>query len=292
MLHHLAILSCLILSTNAWSGILLDSYRSTQLYFPTTSPHSVGNVPFNLPHCSQGETVVMLNGLAYFIGSQYCTNSTNAMFIFDPKTNTSTKAQAQTPYSTYIASTVMNGMILLCNYYSNVGSCYTYSSVSQNWTMVAPMEASVSGFTLTTINNEAYVFGGSANGACYGATNAVYKYNKQWELIGLMPMINATSGHAVLTLSNDTALVCGGYASNGSFQCTATPNCYIYTASKDEWKHAKPMATARVGAAMVMLAGIVAWFYNVLDNTIIVFQIVSTFSAEVMVKTVAMCCPQ
>jgi hypothetical protein len=254
MYKTILLFSLTLLSTcTAWSGILNDGrYSGAQYYFPTTLPHTIANVPLNLPHCDE-ETAVMWNGVAYFIGGQWCEGmGENKMIMFNPMTNTTTVTQAQTPNADFMQATVVNGAILLCSQDEAVSTCYTYATSTQSWTPVATISASMSyirDFTLTTIGNSAYVFGGTRQN-CDENSNAAYKFDATWNLQSVTAMPYATSGHATLTIDTDNALVCGG--------CTtvsrAVQNCFVYTASTNSWKQAGSMATARAGASMVMLA--------------------------------------
>lgn len=259
MLLTLALFPFLILGTCAWSGILLDS-RNPQLYLPTSSPHTIGNISFKLPNCFGTETAVMLNGLVYFISGDDCPPYHRYItYIFDPQTNVTVKSHAKTPYTDFMVSTVVNGTIVLCSATGDF-ACYTYSVSAQTWTDVTQLDVShPSGFALTTINNEVYVFGGGGDiYGCYDATSNSYKYDNKWQKIPLAPMPQATSGHSALTLSNSTALICGGFINitNTTIpSCAATSNCFVYTASTDSWMPVKSMATARAGASMVTFDG-------------------------------------
>jgi hypothetical protein len=78
--------------THTWSGILIDN-ESTQLYFPSTIPHSVGNVhTFGLQHLPHSRAA-LLNGKVYFIGGDAVSSSnvSTSVFVFDPVTNTTTR---------------------------------------------------------------------------------------------------------------------------------------------------------------------------------------------------------
>jgi N-acetylneuraminic acid mutarotase len=248
----------LLSSCTAWSGILNDGrYSGAQYYFPTTLPHSMGNVPLNLPHCDMG-AAVMMNGKAYFIGGQWCNGQgENRMIVFDPTSNTTTMMNAQTPQADFLAATAVSGTILLCSQDEAVSTCYTYATSTQSWTRVADISTSmayVRDFTLTTIGNSAYVFGGTPQN-CDESRNFAYKFDVQfvnttWTLFPVTAMPQATSGHATLTLDSDTALVCGGCTTASR----AVQNCFVYTASTNSWKPVGSMATARTGASMVMLA--------------------------------------
>src|SRR5690349_14400764 len=75
---------------HTWSGILMDdllSHGGTQLYFPTTVPHTMGNATkFGLQHFL-GSNAAYLNGKAYFIGGKREGNASALTFVFDPVTN-------------------------------------------------------------------------------------------------------------------------------------------------------------------------------------------------------------
>jgi hypothetical protein len=68
-----------------------------------------------------------------------------------------------------------------------------------------------------------------------------------------------TQAHAAVALDNDRALMCGGIRNNASWpnKYEITPNCYIYSASKDQWTSAPPLTLFREYHVMVMFNGMV-----------------------------------
>jgi N-acetylneuraminic acid mutarotase len=99
--------------TYSWSGILLNSKTSTQLYFPTTSPHVVGNVDFGLPSLSQ-QVATLLNGRVYVTGGYSDSGGySNDLIIFNPSTNTSTKGASMAVKRRAHAAGVINGKLIV-----------------------------------------------------------------------------------------------------------------------------------------------------------------------------------
>ncbi len=258
------ILSILLLTstqTNAWSGILIDGQQgNTQLYFPTSKQHSMGNVNFGLPHCSFS-AAVSLNGLAYYLGGSSCTNGTNAVYIFDPKTNTTSMGPATAATRYGPAAAVFGDGILVCG--GGHQSCELFSATSQTWKIVGQMKTGITGFALAVVNNRVFLFGGQpidGGGDACGNVATVYSFSSDWGWLteGAMPI--AVHSHTAVTLDNNNVLICGGKALiNGS--CSGTPKCYIYTASTDTWKAAASMSIERREHAMLMSEGNVHTFH-------------------------------
>jgi N-acetylneuraminic acid mutarotase len=99
--------------TYSWSGILLNSKTSTQLYFPTTSPHVVGNVNYGLPSQSQ-QVATLLNGRVYVTGGYSDSGGySNDLTIFNPATNTSTKGASMAVKRRAHAAGVINGKLVV-----------------------------------------------------------------------------------------------------------------------------------------------------------------------------------
>jgi hypothetical protein len=84
-------------------------------------------------------------------------------------------------------------------------------------------------------------------------TQVVYMYNGEssWERRADMP-IQELQKFTCVALDTQRALICGGEVLGSN---EATRDCYIYTASTDEWTMVAQMAHARSGHSMVMFNG-------------------------------------
>src|SRR5689334_2538013 len=106
-----------ISNVHPWTGILLNSFTAgTQLYFPTTSPHNVGNVTkFKIPPVSSGRGV-MFNGKAYFMGGydEVAGNITSNVSIFDPSTNKTIKGPSLLTARDWFSTSVLQDSIVVC----------------------------------------------------------------------------------------------------------------------------------------------------------------------------------
>jgi hypothetical protein len=98
-----------------WSGILITSGDGTQLYFPTTLPHSVGDVNFSIPQYWGGKALALPNKMVLFIGGYNRTaNIMHDVNIFNPMTNTTTKGVPM-HYARYqFAASVLHDMVVVC----------------------------------------------------------------------------------------------------------------------------------------------------------------------------------
>jgi hypothetical protein len=93
-------------------SIMMDGSSNTQLYFPNSVPHSMGDVSFHLAHCI-GSKAVHLNSLVYIIGG-YCNGVVSPLVtVFNPATNsTSNGPPLSIPRAYHTAAAVLNGIIV------------------------------------------------------------------------------------------------------------------------------------------------------------------------------------
>jgi hypothetical protein len=107
------------------------------------------------------------------------------------------------------------------------------------------------GVAMTSLNSSVYIFGGLIMKEDI-ITNIVYTYDgTQWKQKAVLP--TTLSYHTAIALDTDRALICGGYIDVA--ETRATNACRIYSASKDAWTQAPPMANTRAQHAMVSLQG-------------------------------------
>jgi hypothetical protein len=243
-----------IYSCDAWSGIVLDGARggNTQLYVPGNPPINTANVNFELSHLF-GQAAVMLNGKAYFIGGD---GPTNAVTIFNPSTNTSTTGAPLNIARMFHAATVVGDTIIVCGGWNETHgaftSCEQYNPSTQTWNMIASLPTPSVFFVMATLNNRAYTFGGS--GVCSSAL-PVYMFDGQnWKprssIAGL-----PNHEHAGVALDADRALICGGWTYKGGSCQIGVSDCFIYSASSNNWTKAASMAQIRCYHSMVMFEG-------------------------------------
>jgi N-acetylneuraminic acid mutarotase len=246
-----------LLSTNSaesWSGIVTDGWfgGNTQLYVPGNPPINTPNVDFGLSHLNR-QAAVMLNGRAYFIGG--CCSRTNAVTIFNPSTNTSTNGVPLNVARDGHMATVVGDTIIVCGGFNSgyLALCEQYNPTTQKWNMITSLPTPSAFFTMATLNNHAYTFGGSET-RC-GSAPTVYMFDGQnWvsraSFVGLPYWSNAG-----VVLDADRALICGGFPYRGGLCNTSVSDCHIYSASSDSWTQAAPMAQIRCYHSMVMFEG-------------------------------------
>jgi hypothetical protein len=112
------------------------------------------------------------------------------------------------------------------------------------WTTIASLPTAVYHLSMVTLNGKAYVFGGMTD------PTGVYMYDGVSSWVNKTAMSPGRQGHMSLSLDNDRALICGGYAPG-----TIVATCVIYTASANTWATTLPMAQQRVYFALTMLQG-------------------------------------
>jgi hypothetical protein len=240
---------------NAWEGILLDGRISdTQLFTPPTSDR---NVYFGQPHLS-ASAAVMLNGLAYFIGGATVSDDTvtpqDTVTIFDPATNTSHTGSSLITARYWHAAAIINGTIIVCGGVDTdknvLDSCEQFLPVLQLWTIAMPMPEAKYSFSMATLSDGVYVFGGTNASLKCGSSDAYQFDGTKWWTARRMPY--APYAHASVAISDNLALVCGGVTLKSDNNCYAESVCYFYSASDNSWTSAPPMAMARYAHSMVV----------------------------------------
>jgi hypothetical protein len=212
----------------------------------------------------------------------------DSVMIFDPKTNLTTEGQRMNfARSTPVAS-VVNGTIIVCGgnttneilpppttttghpiiattqdpnanvqKLTSTSTCEQYIPSEQKWNIIASLcvhdsyKSNNHRFAMVTLHNDVYAFGGSSGSniqygsQSYDLSKNVYKFGGNcW--IERKPMPFAKSDHASIAIDNDRALVCGG---------SGNTNCYIYSASLNQWSSAPKMAQTRRAHQMVIFKG-------------------------------------
>jgi hypothetical protein len=118
------------------------------------------------------------------------------------------------------------------------------------------MPIDLSFFTMSTLGDNVFVFGGSTNHplnrtSCY-TSSIVYRFDGyNWTNVSYMHV--PVQEHASARVNNDSVLICGGTKSN----CYATDNCYIYNTISDVWSSGGNMSAPRRRHSMVAYNG---WF--------------------------------
>jgi hypothetical protein len=109
---------------------------------------------------------------------------------------------------------------------------------------------------MLTLNNRVYAFPGTAY-LCADEPAPVYMFDgSNW-----VPRSSTISipqkHHSALAIDTDRALICGGWAqtTRPGVRCQIVPDCFIYSASSDEWTPAATMAVERWKHLMVMFEG-------------------------------------
>jgi hypothetical protein len=167
------------------------------------------------------------------------------------------------------ASVTVNNSIIVCGGY-NVYVMYRNATINGSksceqfngtaWNAIASMPTGVLGMSMVTLNNYAYMFGGSTSVnllaipmKCGNVTADVLVLNgSSWMAKSAMP--EALMYQSTIALDADRALVCGGckiVAGNA----IVSNLCYVYTASTDKWTAALSMRTQRMCHAMLSLYG-------------------------------------
>jgi hypothetical protein len=252
------ILSLVLTSAcRAWDGILLDSYYGgTQVMYPNTPNYTAFATDFHLPHNSLA-AAVNVNGIVYFIGGANATWHAQAIVTkFDPITSTATTVQRLQTARYLHDATIVGDTIIVCGGWGSTAldSCEQSNINVTTWTYITPLPANLYGHALVTLNGSAYVIGGWSynNGSTYtNVTSTVYMWNgvNTWTPKHVLPTDRTV--HNAVALSNNTALVCGGYVGT-----QATSTCLIYTVSTDTWMSAASMSTNRTHLGLVVSEGV------------------------------------
>jgi hypothetical protein len=196
-----------LFSTNAiaaWSRVVMNGWRNTQLYVPGNPPSNTPHINFGLSHLG-GQTAVMLNGRAYFTGGQFANGIiTNAVTIFNPSINTSITGAPLNVERYGHASTVVGDTIIVCGGFDEttnaMTSCEQYNASTQKWNMITSLPTPSGWSIMTTLNNRAYTFG--VSDLCVSAP-PVYMFDGQnWEprssIVGL-----PSQRHAGVAIDSD-----------------------------------------------------------------------------------------
>jgi N-acetylneuraminic acid mutarotase len=207
-----------------------------------------------------GAVGVVLNSQAYFIGGRnYTTNVyVNTMNIFNPKTNTSTAGALLNHARAYHAATVVNSTILVCGGWSDnsllLDSCEQYSPTTSTWIVFASLPVSNYLFSMTTVNNNVYIFGGAdGSGTCTGNSDAVLMLaGGVWQNVTKMPY--PSREHASIAINSTHALVCGGMQS-GNMGCSVGMYCDTFSTITNKFKIDGFMTTQRYDHSIAMLNG-------------------------------------
>jgi hypothetical protein len=137
--------------TTAWTGIIIDGTQGTQLYSPTTSPHTVSNPAFGLPHYGHSSAVNFF-GRTLFLGGFSDTNTiTNAVASFDAQTNSTKSDKSLTYARAYHCATVANLLkprIIVCGGRSQrngavLSSCEELLPISASWRLIASLPVGI-----------------------------------------------------------------------------------------------------------------------------------------------------
>jgi hypothetical protein len=125
-----------------------------------------------------------------------------------------------------------------------------------NWTVFDPLPTPNVEFSMATLPNGPYSFGGYRGGVFCGGSPNVYMHNGT-EWVPRAPLPIPTRSHATVALDDGRVLLCGGWSLKNNTGCQMTPDCFVYEAKKDAWFSAPPMSVARQLHSMVMLNGVI-----------------------------------
>jgi len=235
--------------------IIMDGLNGTQLFQANGKQFTVSNENYGLPQ-KFASVGVFLNGQAYFIGGKKDGNYSAEVHMFNPETTKTTPAPSMANERASHAATVLNDTILVCGGQSanlKLSVCEMYSLTHNNWTTVHPLPNANMEFSMSTLSDGYYSFGGYRGGVHCGATNNVNRYDgTQW--IARAPLPNPTRSHATIALDDNRVLLCGGWSIINN-TCQMTSDCFVYEAKNDKWVIASPMSIPRQLHSMVMLNG-------------------------------------
>jgi hypothetical protein len=126
----------------------------------------------------------------------------------------------------FYGMTLLNSDILVCGGLPITSNCMLYGSVANIWTTFPPLPMAIAALPMITLNNnQPYVFGGQDMN--YNVLNTVYSFDttNAWTL--RTPMVQPLKYHTAVAIDTNTAMVCGGVATN-NFNSTQS-QCYKYT---------------------------------------------------------------
>jgi N-acetylneuraminic acid mutarotase len=237
------------------------------LYIPGNPPVNTPNMNFGLSPHFEGKAAAILNGNAYFIGGY---PTTNAVTIFNPTTNRSTSGSPLNIARYAHAATVVDDTIIVCGGYNGstywtfpMTSCEQFNLSNNKWNLIASVPAvlPISTSIMATLNNRAYVFGGSTK--CDASLSPVNMFDGKYWVAGSSIVGLPWYWHAGVAIDSDRALICGGAAYKDG-KCQWISDCFIYSASSDSWAKSASMAQVRCVHSMVMFEG-ETWNKNVVD---------------------------
>ncbi len=212
----LSIVSLFITHAQSWNGILIDGLNGTQLFTPAERHSTVANLNYNLPH-KFASVGVFYNGQAYFIGGKNDSDYSADVLVFNPETMTTSSAPSMLCERAQHSGTVFNDRILICggqNDTARMSVCEVYSSMHHNWSIVTPLPAVNMEFSMATLHDRPYSFGGYGGGVNCGASRAVYTlHENKWVQRASLP--NPTRSHATIALDYGRVLLCGGWSLKG-----------------------------------------------------------------------------
>ncbi len=250
----LSLLSLLhIVASQYYNAILMDGVSGTQLYYPQDQ-NAINNLTFGLQHC-KFSIAFNINNFAYFIcdGTLKRFNSVNL---------TTTNCDNLITSRQGAGATVFNNEIVVCGGASTsnkdaplLSSCEKYNTDADQWTQMTSLPIAISSLAMATISNRLYVFGGFTGDTspCSGSSAVYVYFNDRWNVRQQIP--TPIYSHTAITISNDSALICGGTGiENG--QCTnAMMGCYLYNVSSNDWTQTASMAVGRALHSGVMANG-------------------------------------
>ncbi len=225
-----------------------------------------------MPSARQEISSAVLDGKIYVIGGFNSSGaSTNTVEVYDPVTNTWSRAAPLPIVTNHNAAAVAAGKLYAFGGTSN--RVFVYNPQQNSWSEVAPMNF-VHGGTpaVAVINDRIYVAGGTGGGMGGNELEVYDPVANTWTTLAPMNVPrNHTAGGAI----NGKFYVVGGRGS-----ANAATALEVYDPQTNTWKTLAPMPTGRSGIGAAVVNGELYVFggeipgvfsavevYNPLDNT-------------------------